>query len=122
MSELTKAIQPALTAEEWRGALGDNGQFISDAAFITARPGESLTISATIYREVAPRVMALANAALPDDDPRKIRRFHVDLLRRATDELTEGGPGRTVDPNEYQLGIAAVLELADVLESYLPPR
>lgn len=45
-------------------------------------------------------VIGFANAALPDSDPRKITRKHVELLRET---------------------VAPLRAFADALESYLPP-
>jgi hypothetical protein len=52
--------------------------------------------------------MAVANAAMSDEEPRKFKRAHVEALR----SVAEGGVGAKE---------AAVLrELASAIESYLP--
>lgn len=56
----TTHIQPALTPEDWREILAVGAD--------CANPHQT---------------MALANAALPDDDPRKIRREDVEALANA---------------------------------------
>ena len=64
----------------------------------------------TIGRNVArlTALIAVANAAMSDDEPRKLKRVHVEALRAAA----EGEAGEKE---------AAVLrELASAIESYLP--
>jgi hypothetical protein len=58
-----------------------------------------------------PRLIALANAALPDNDPRKITRERLGLLAYANgrDELSQG------EWEEVKAFVAA-------LQSYLPPE
>jgi hypothetical protein len=99
-------IPPALTASEWaKQEEGDLGGFR-----IVGRG-----IDGPHYLAV---LIARANAALPDEDPRKIRREHVRLLRDAADALPEEGRATALglDTNASRLH-----EFADALESYLPP-
>lgn len=108
-------IPPALTAREW--------------ANLRANPLAVVTIlefAEEIGRHHA--VLAIANAGLHDEDPRKIRREHVELLRQVADDLSDErahsvGSAATVDDAvAYGEQYSALLELADVLESYLPPK
>ena len=59
--------------------------------------------------------MAVANDALSDDDPRKITREKIEMIRAAAnsvaDEVVEGSH-RVTDLRAF----------ADALESYLPPE
>lgn len=149
-------IPPALSEVDWAQ--------IPDA--------ESALVMLNDDRDV-PAVIALANAALHDEDPRKIRREHVELLRKAAaliarhmpsaaygaggsgagigangeaggsahfagdphprlggggagigDVVTPygGGSGASIpSPEPYQQAFDGLHELADALESYLPP-
>jgi hypothetical protein len=56
-------------------------------------------------------LIALANAAMNDDDPRKIRPSWITALRHAADALTNVSFDSTVELHE----------IADALESLLPP-
>lgn len=87
-------IPPALTAEEWRSVgdmfsakvspcvVIDTHTFVRGSLTVEVRahPHEPGYQAAVTQAEV-PRLMALANAALPDTDPRKITRAGVDALR-----------------------------------------
>lgn len=113
-------IPPALTFREWVRGRTDRGDLR-----IELENGDMLTVSmppsATGIRADAVRwgitisgmaddfaaLIALANAALPDEDPRKLRREHVEVLRSAPD-----GPG----------DVSPLFELADAIESFLPPE
>jgi hypothetical protein len=53
-------------------------------------------------------VIALANAALPNDDPHKITRAMIDEIRHASDEVPYAG--------------IELDRIADALASYLPPE
>ena len=117
MSDETK-IAPALTPEEW--ARAGNAQELSFGAdgWVTAKASRT-----DAYRDGAlnvkasdrlPALIALANAALPDDDPRKITREWIDRMRRAS-AYCYG----LAEPGDTILG-AAMAIYADALESYLP--
>jgi hypothetical protein len=67
-----------------------------------------------------PTIIVAANAALPHDDPRKVRREWVAELRRMADEAEASDrrgekDGPVVDPYICR-------SMADALESYLPPN
>ena len=89
MSDETK-IAPALTADD--SAWEDN-PFDGD-------PPEDIA-----------RMIALANAALPDG-PRKITERWVSAMRDAVETMMRDGHGKSL----------ALAEAADALASYLPPE
>lgn len=92
---MSEKIEPALSPEEWSEAIrnpiqwGING----DEPHITVQQ------------------IAVANAALPSGDPRKITREKVEMMRRAAWNVPDGYSGNL-----------ALSEFADALESYLPPE
>lgn len=75
--ETATMIPPALTPEEWakvqRDTLMPYDAFDAISAFGMSRPSNA---------DSAVALIALANAALPDRDPRKITRADVDALRQ----------------------------------------
>src|SRR5215468_5604863 len=103
-------LPPALLDEEWRdgrSSLRDTGVVLTLAGELglLIEGAQHITIGRNVGRLTA--MIALANAALSDEDPRKLTPTHVEVLRSvaagATDEQ------------------AAVLsELANAIESYLP--
>jgi hypothetical protein len=89
------SIVPALSPDEWA----------------KHEPHQSSRVSRP--KELA-AVIALANAELNDADPRKLLRAHVKLLRRVADDHdSDSEAGQTVP----QL----LRDLADLIDSYLPP-
>ena len=114
------SVPPALSVAEWakleRCSPGHN-------AFAVRRPEGivELRISASDcqvdVRDAAEyaAIIALANVALADADSRKLTRVHVKILRRVADEneVIPWGAGTKA--------IALLRQLADVIESYLPP-
>ena len=89
------AIPPALSPDEW--AKHETRQ--------SSRISRSNDLVAAI---------AVANAQLDDENPRKLSRAHVKLLRRVADDHdSDSEAGQTVP----QL----LRNLADLIESYLPP-
>jgi hypothetical protein len=73
-----------------------------------------------IPMEFIPAIIVAANAALPHDDPRKVRREWVAELRRMAGEAEASDrrgekDGPVVDPYICR-------SMADALESYLPPN
>lgn len=102
-------IAPALTAEEWANERKERSR---DKYY--ERPFEPA------------KCIAVANDELPDGDPRKIAQRWIEVLRIARDAgRIEGGVGD--DPIRYagrplHFGEQVALkEIADALESYLPP-
>lgn len=64
-----------------------------------------------------PRLIAVANAALPDSDPRKITRAMVVELRKRALGHPLGYGEWSKNPPDPEL-----TKIADALESYLPPE
>jgi hypothetical protein len=115
MPDEKRAIEPALSAEEWqekRVEIGDVATIdfgMVDHLVIEVHDwpdGSSLSAS-TKDPDFIVAAVAAANAALPDDDPRKITYRDVDLLRETANSLVSGGPN--------------LWALANKLESLLPP-
>lgn len=109
-------IEPTLTAEEWAA-----GRVVWRDAEVEWRAGESFDISYRIPDEVptaqpddrssVAQMIAVANAALPDSDPRKITRKTVVMLRESSE-----------DDHAAYVNFGKLRALADALESYLPPE
>lgn len=97
---MSEKIEPALTSQQWAEVESYDGPLFYDEA-IQNCPPESL-----------PYLIALANAALPDSDPRKITREKVDALRITL--LNKG--------SAFGKGFGLVNQIADALSSYLPPE
>lgn len=118
----TGDIPPALTPDQWRerefkvigGATGQKFVLGSPHFLGIAQDGARL-IGLTNVANVA-ALIALANAAFPDEDPRKLTWETVDALRRSEKTL-ESASHPVLDHEAQLLG-----DLADVLASYLPPR
>jgi hypothetical protein len=117
------AIEPALTAEEWatgpRRARVEIAMSQSDGGIVQIREPEQFgrerpRQQASVEGDDLPALIALANAALPDTDPRKITRAMVEDIRHAAAEVA------TFHPQLDRLA-AALDRHADALESYLPP-
>lgn len=70
------------------------------------------------YQNLPAKIIALANAALPDGDPRKITRAMIERLRLAASTVFEYD---STSPDVQALA-AFVGRHADALEAYLPPH
>lgn len=127
----------ALSADQWRGLEEADGirfrDFDAEVAigFGHDRDGHGRGLNIAEQRKdresesvslfLAPSVRALiavANAALPDSDPRKFTRATIAMLRRKADVFHP-------TPESPMLGRMRDTELdafADALESYLPPE
>lgn len=94
---MSEKIEPALTPEQWR----DSDRTITEMVGALPERAEDMV-----------SLVALANAALPDSDHRKITREMVGRLRWAASHAGEsnGGAQQCIDA------------IADALESYLPPE
>ena len=102
MSDETK-VGPALTAEEWK-------------RFDPKDAASHCEANAVAYETDFHVMMAIANAALPDDDPRKITREDVRYLRDTALFL------RTrVDEHGDDVGDPNLTALAAKLAALLPP-
>jgi hypothetical protein len=104
----TTKIEPALSAEQWADLLTcigyiDWGTGIVDV--VVNSPAE---------------LIAVANAALPDSDPRKITRGKIELLRGLV-EFAAGAYDSPALQKETQAEADKAYLVLDALESYLPP-
>lgn len=102
---MTDKIEPALTAEEW-AAYRKRGVTLSSAIddFLDLLPEELA------------RGIALANFSLPDDDPLKITREDVAILRGVLDILASYATVNAHPAIQLANGLAAKLE------ALLPPE
>lgn len=90
-------LAPALTPEGW----ADAAKYGVDILRAECGP---------IGYVKAAEVLALANHALPDSDPRKITRGVVEMMLRAAWDVPDG----------YSVNVS-LANFADALQSYLPP-
>jgi hypothetical protein len=100
---MTDRIEPALTPDVWRYWLRDR----DDPARAVATACDAVSFD---LRQKPERLIALANAALPDPDPRKITHTTVARLR-----FLRGAFHPDDKVHDW------LAPLADALESYLPP-
>lgn len=91
-------IESAMTPKEWRDEAMDEPSILGDIRYID-NP-----------KHLA-KIIALANSQLPDDDPRKVTRGTVAELRGHAHRAPDGSWDR------HELS-----QIADALESYLPPE
>jgi hypothetical protein len=105
-THVSEKIEPALTPEEWNRPLRPS---------IASPSASSGTVVVDTYIADAarrvPAAIAILNQLLPDSDPRKITRATVQRLRRTAYDAPDGYSGPTW-----------LADLADALESYLPPE
>lgn len=81
---MTDEIRPALSAEEWEQVMRFGGPIQYDSFL------ELLAVEPPLVRDNAMfRMMALVNAALPEDDARKFTTHDVQLLREAASVSTD---------------------------------
>lgn len=125
-----EAVGPTLTPDEWQRLSFDRDT--PERETVTAHETDGTSFDAAVYGQRAeldgnmltisdtewgpraiPALIALANAALPDDDLRKITRERVAELRSALG-CFQADRGRLPDD-------AATERFLDALESYLPP-
>lgn len=128
----TTHIPPALTPDEWAtGKKEIELRYFDDkgSAFVEREHGGGVYCyrwgnAAIIVRELLSAAIALANHALPNDDPRKITREMVNAL----DETIEMAKDSECDPMgvDPDSGPNATLDLASsllrVLQALLPPE
>lgn len=122
----TPKLEPALTAQEWAAKCVE-GREASSVLEDDSLPGVRIEdgvlkldtwdpgVAGEVPPERAAAVIALLNDTLRADDPRKITRERVRLLRALTTDM------RTIDLTPAQLDVE-LRALADALESYLPPE
>lgn len=116
-------IEPALTPEEWQGRLsgsagdvGDADVYFRDGRLVYACYNDCCAVVGPhhIPGGEIPALIALANAALPDGDRRKITRERVEALRAWVPGLINHGSFRE---------LAVLLHHhCDAIGSYLPPE
>lgn len=129
-----------MTAAEW----GERG-FVRDNETITLHEQDGTPFPAACYGQAAssdepghlsisdtewgpkaiPALIALANAALPDDDKRKITRERLAALEEVVGAAglwnrMQRAAGRDMQPGEHALDLVA--DLYHALQSYLPPE
>lgn len=116
---MTDRIEPAISAEDWkRRTKGNEGVSLR---FPGPFADAVRTTGIVINTAWAPQAIALANDALPDADPRKIARQWVEALRK------EAARGEEAERHGDNAGYSAIdpflaRQMADALESYLPPE
>ena len=107
-------IAPALEPEEWKhrrcGAVSIDHVDGETHVVVTDPDGELVSVSGP---EEVFGLMALANDALPDGDPRKITHATVELLVALTGDTWAGH--RAAEQRD------ALMQLARTLEALLPP-
>lgn len=108
---MNEPIRPALTCEEWEDVDEKDIHGWDDGNLYVGRPRSKEGDLDITDRPHA--LIALANAALPDDDPRKITHESVAVIRAAGDNAAEWG---------HDLAAAVLRGVADGLRSYLPPE
>jgi hypothetical protein len=123
---MSERIAPALTPDEWAAKETRTPDHVrvallvdEDGTFLEVGDGRSSADTWLIASEGMPQTIALANAALPDSDPRKITRARVDALREVAREIDAENKGMITQcgwADDFLNG------LADALESYLPPE
>lgn len=120
-TETKSAIAPALTPDEWAKTWDDLIEFVWFRGKVTVVGWDD--------DKAAYAAMALANHALPSDSRRKLNWDYVTEIRKIGEWLMDRGYGGTpddmIDPeNQLQSTAdgAALLAIASVLASYLPPR
>lgn len=127
---MSDRIPIALTVEEW-GAMRVEFVGLPDLVFHDDGDGMELVACGddgsalekwkfNVAPDIdLPALIALANAALPDDDPRKITREWVREICYAAEAAAWGDGAQ----NESDRQAAAALNaIAAALESYLPPE
>ena len=138
---MREEIAPALSADEWLGQPVDVGLglvklYLDDSSTHATDDTEVLGYGPVYLRAMwhsandehtlshMPAIIALANAALPDDDPRKLTRAKVRMLRVAADVLDALAKDTDVRAAgvERLMAAAYLRNHADALESYLPPE
>ena len=107
-------MPPVISAEEWASVHAENANGLASGLpsgfYIDSMDGD--LVSGTFTNPFPPLVLvALINAALPEDDPHKITRADVDMLESSADN----------DHDAY-LNREAMRRLAAKLRALLPPK
>lgn len=118
------SIAPALTPEEWAEA--EDGELVIRTPYSARIPSGGYlnlnTAAADGYEVITtadlPALMALANAALPDDHPGKLTWEQVERLRELAKDVEAEWPYEHEGPRDAGF----LRALAAALGSLLPPR
>ena len=125
-------IEPALSADEWEVPHAPRPHLYAcveretlTLADGTVAPLTGICLDAVEEPQSIYALIALANAALPDSDPRKLRRDWLCELRDAADEIEmqlRNPHWRMADDRSLAAHRMHTLRLvANAIESYLPP-
>lgn len=118
-----KSIQPALTKEQWAHTrFKYNPELAPVVTGLTLWSGHSYDAIGLPDTDFTGAI-ALLNDALPDDDPRKITRADVALVReRAHDYRSTMGDVDRMDVPESEWTENRLDRIADKLAALLPPE
>jgi hypothetical protein len=134
------SLEPVLTPEQWAVALHQiqrtphPEEFDADLAPVQRAIKHIPWTRAQMRSEAATHAgrIALHNAALPDTDPRKLRREWIADLRIAQNEAQDaawrscqnGSPGKPCDDCQAAVDAfkARLQSIANAIASYLPPE
>jgi hypothetical protein len=112
-----QAITPALTPEEWAEALERGGLSKDGTYYLPERAPNGLTVGITseigtfFHQQEIPTLIALANHALPDTDPRKLTREDLHAVMDASNG----------QESEFNEGDDRLYRLEAKLAALLPP-
>ena len=121
---MSEAIRPALEPSEWKvrrsGPISLDAIDRTDYIVIEGPGGETVKVSGA---DEIFALISLANDALPDDDPRKIRHewlARIETIRDMFSELAERGEPHLAS---HRRDLAAGWEeMAQVVKAILPPE
>lgn len=112
---MSERIDPALSDFQWRTVTNEKGVW---SVTPTRQTPDKVVIRMQIYEPHAPQMIALANAALSNDDLRKITRSMIADLNAAVNAFGE----LAGDDGENDEQLHRLSRIVDALESYLPPE
>jgi len=120
--ETTSDIGPALTPDEWARIFAHADKTL-DAAKADAFLAYLTRQGFAGNPHAAVALIAMANAGLHDEDPRKFTRETVRDIRSAAIAVEDAADAQMPeDGTELHDLFTRLHELADVIESYLPPE
>lgn len=117
---MTEKIEPALSAFQWSTVRNEDG-----VIYVSPPQGTNDGVNwlAKLSTDRAPQYLAIANAALPDSDRRKITRERIAAARKALNQSDY------IPNSDEELGadgewpaVSDAEQLLRALESYLPPE
>jgi hypothetical protein len=109
---MTDIIEPALTPEQWAKGIPKVYGYDDGSVFLDWR------VSPMRLDDGPHAIIAALNAALPDDDPRKITQAMIAVLR----EFAEAPGYGWSDADGNNFPNEELTRIADALASYLPPE